>query len=265
MDVNVNYLTPNYYKVIFNTNDHQQIIVKNDDGVFVLTPSLNKEFKFNSEWPINSSHGYLLEQLVSLIKNDKSSSFEVDNDQIIISANIDDLKNSVNNLKFYYDLKNKKPLKVIFFDAEDKESVKIEFTNFIANSKLTVEEFNNKLIMEQNTPITNDEKEEETSIDISCGYVCEGVNLSDYIENEDFTVLCYTGETNYTVVVQKVDVYSNSLCLEEYDDYDFVASGLLLISNNYSRYYVNDYEVSIYSNELSKEDLYSIAQEIIMS
>jgi outer membrane lipoprotein-sorting protein len=37
------------------TNDHEQIILKNNDGVYVLTPSLNKSFKFQSDWPYNSS------------------------------------------------------------------------------------------------------------------------------------------------------------------------------------------------------------------
>ena len=53
------------------TNNHEQIILKNSEGVFVLTPSLNKSFKFQSEWPYNNSQSYLLQTLVNDIKNDK--------------------------------------------------------------------------------------------------------------------------------------------------------------------------------------------------
>ena len=45
-------------KIIFT---NEQIVVKNTSGVYVLTPSLNKEFRFDSDWPLNSSHAYILE------------------------------------------------------------------------------------------------------------------------------------------------------------------------------------------------------------
>ena len=56
--VNVTYLKKNkdYFKVeLYDKSLNQsQIIVRNDDGVFVLTPTLNQAFKFQSEWPLNS-------------------------------------------------------------------------------------------------------------------------------------------------------------------------------------------------------------------
>jgi len=56
-DVEVSYMKPNKYRVsLLNmSNDHEQIILKNDDGVYVVTPSLNKSFKFQSDWPNNNS------------------------------------------------------------------------------------------------------------------------------------------------------------------------------------------------------------------
>ena len=45
-----------YYKVeLYDKSLNQsQVIVRNDEGVFVLTPSLNQAFQFQSEWPHNS-------------------------------------------------------------------------------------------------------------------------------------------------------------------------------------------------------------------
>ena len=67
-DVKVSYKKDDYFKVslINKTNDHEQIILKNDEGVYVLTPSLNKSFKFHSEWPYNNSQSYLL-MIISFI------------------------------------------------------------------------------------------------------------------------------------------------------------------------------------------------------
>ena len=46
--VEANYLKDNFYKVLLvnQTNNHEQVILRNNDGVYVITPSLNKSFKF---------------------------------------------------------------------------------------------------------------------------------------------------------------------------------------------------------------------------
>ena len=56
-----------YYKVslINQTNNHEQVILKNKDGVYVVTPDLNKSFKFQSDWPNNGSQSYLLDVLLN--------------------------------------------------------------------------------------------------------------------------------------------------------------------------------------------------------
>ena len=50
-----------YYKVeLYDKSLNQsQVIVRNDKGVFVLTPSLNQAFQFQSEWPNNSPKPYI--------------------------------------------------------------------------------------------------------------------------------------------------------------------------------------------------------------
>ena len=77
-DIEVSYKKDNNYKVILTNkaNDHTQIILKNADGVYVLTPALNKSFKFQSDWPYSNSQIYLLKSLVNDIKNTKDIKFE---------------------------------------------------------------------------------------------------------------------------------------------------------------------------------------------
>ena len=45
-DISVSYKKDNYYKIelVNSINNHKQIILRNDDGVYVVTPSLNKSF-----------------------------------------------------------------------------------------------------------------------------------------------------------------------------------------------------------------------------
>ena len=59
-NMKVYYMDDDYFKVnMVNTiNNHEQIILRDSESVYVVTPSLNKSYKFMSEWPYNSSQAY---------------------------------------------------------------------------------------------------------------------------------------------------------------------------------------------------------------
>lgn len=79
----------NYKVSLVNTiNNHEQVILKNDQGVYVVTPNLNKSFKFMSEWPSNSSQAYLIESLVNDVNNDTTSTIKETNDGYIIETKV---------------------------------------------------------------------------------------------------------------------------------------------------------------------------------
>lgn len=76
-DIKVSYTKENNFKVSLKNqaNNHEQIILRNNDGVYVVTPSLNKSFKFQSEWPYNNSQAYLLQVILSDLEKDKEMEF----------------------------------------------------------------------------------------------------------------------------------------------------------------------------------------------
>ena len=84
------FLKDDYYKVILvnQTNNHEQVILKNKDGLYVVTPNLNKSFKFDSVWPDNSSQAYLLKNLVNDLKNDSEASLEETDNNYIIKSKV---------------------------------------------------------------------------------------------------------------------------------------------------------------------------------
>ena len=84
-DVDASYKKEDNYRVSLTnkSNNHEQIILKNSEGVYVVTPSLNKSFKFQSDWPKNNSQIYLLQSLIEDIKNDEEKVFEeIDNEYV---------------------------------------------------------------------------------------------------------------------------------------------------------------------------------------
>ena len=89
-DVSVSYKESDMYRVSLRNqaNDHEQIILKNEEGVYVLTPSLNKSFKFQSDWPNNNSQTYLLASLLDDITSDNKRTFEEVNGEVSKSKNL---------------------------------------------------------------------------------------------------------------------------------------------------------------------------------
>ena len=94
--VTVDYMEGDYYKVTLENRDseHKQIILKNESGVFVVTPSLNKSFKFQSEWPYNSSQSYILSSLLKDLENDSNVVFEEKDEKYILSSTVNYPNNS---------------------------------------------------------------------------------------------------------------------------------------------------------------------------
>ena len=86
----------NYKVSLVNTiNNHEQVILKNSEGVYVVTPNLNKSFKFMSEWPSNSSQAYLIESLINDVNNDAKATIK----EINGGYEIDSSVNYPNNQK----------------------------------------------------------------------------------------------------------------------------------------------------------------------
>ena len=76
----------NYKVELTNTvNNHEQIILRSADEVYVITPSLNKSFKFQSEWPYNNSQIYLLQPIVNDLEADDNVTLKKDGNNYILT------------------------------------------------------------------------------------------------------------------------------------------------------------------------------------
>ena len=127
-DLSVDMQKDGYYKVTFvNTaNQFQQIILKNDEGVFLLTPSLNKSFKFQSDWPYNNSQIYLLDALMRDMEEDNNLQFKNQKSSYMIQTKV----SYPNNHKLKYQQiflnKNYQLKKVNVYDENDVVCMTLE-------------------------------------------------------------------------------------------------------------------------------------------
>lgn len=157
------YLKDEYYKVVLvnQTNNHEQIILKNKEDIYVITPSLNKSFKFQSEWPNNSSQAYLLGSIVNDIKNDsKSEATKTDNGYIIKSSVNYPNNEELTYQKIYLNAK-KNVEKIEVFNKNDIVKIKVTFENIDLKAGLKEKDFKlEDYVKEENNDCSNNESEE---------------------------------------------------------------------------------------------------------
>lgn len=137
------YLKDNFYKVtlVNQTNNHEQIILKNKDGVYVVTPALNKSFKFQSEWPENSSQSYILSSILKDIKNDKEMTIEEKDKGYVIKSKVNYPNNKeLTYQKIYFD-KNMNLESVEVYNNENIVNIKVMFSSVNLKGSLEEEDF----------------------------------------------------------------------------------------------------------------------------
>ena len=128
-DVEVSHKKDQFYKIVITnlSNNFTQVILKNEEGVYILTPSLNKSFKFQSDWPYSNSQIYLLESLLTDIKNSENRKFSEQNDGYVFSTTVNypNNKNLVSQ-KVFLD-KNLNIKEVNVYDKNDIAYMKMKF------------------------------------------------------------------------------------------------------------------------------------------
>ena len=189
-NVNVSYKEKDNYKVsLVNTvNNHEQIILRNSDGVYVVTPRINKSFKFQSDWPYNNSQVYLLGPLLDDIANDANRTFEKvdDGSKIIVAANYPNnsklvkqeiLLDKSNNIK-----------KVTVFDNNGTAQITMKFNKIDLNSKFNDNYFDLKQIIDIKEDNTDNTTNRENNSDENKNTTDNKVEDNSTTENNNTNV-----------------------------------------------------------------------------
>src|SRR5690554_5719399 len=130
-DVEIWHMEPTYYRVnLKNTEkDQSQMILRNDEGVFVLTPALNKSFRFQSDWPKNSSQAYLYESLIEDILQDQEAKFTATDEHYIFETKTRYQNNKMLPLQeVTFNKKDLTPVSVKVMDTDRQALVMVEFS-----------------------------------------------------------------------------------------------------------------------------------------
>ncbi|NGQ96027.1 DUF4367 domain-containing protein [Brevibacillus sp. SYP-B805] len=142
-DVQVWYEKPTNYRVALTSKQRgiTQIILRNDEGVFVLTPHLNKSFRFQSGWPENNGPLYLYETLARSVIEDNERRMEMDNKQYVFEVKANYSGNRSLTKQKIWMTEDFKPTKAEIMDSNMNTLVEINFTDFVFNPEFDKDAF----------------------------------------------------------------------------------------------------------------------------
>ena len=160
-DVSVSYKKKDNYRVSLRnkTNNHEQIILKNKDGVYVVTPSLNKSFKFQSSWPENSSQTYILSSVLNDLIGTEDKKYTEENNFYVLTSSVNyPNNNKLSYQKLYFDKEiNLKKIEV--FDNSDTKCIIFNINSIDYKAALDDDYFDLSKVVDGNTT----EESSETS------------------------------------------------------------------------------------------------------
>lgn len=262
-----------YYRVLLkNEKDEKssQVILKNDDGVFVLTPALNKSFKFQSDWPHNSSQPYLYQSLVQDIIDDPDASFKKTDDHYVFETKTNYQNN--NNLPYqeiYFDKKTYTPAMVKVLDKDKNPLVEVKFSSFELSPEFPKDAFEIESNMTSGALGIPAMAEEQTN-EFSVLYPLEKVG-SELVEEKEVAlengkrvILSFEGEKNFTLVQERVDAYQASTAAPKLIDGDTVDLGFTVgaITSNSLEWNYNGTNFYLASEDLTKEEMIDVASSV---
>lgn len=277
--INIWHKKDDMYRVaLSNSQDEKgnQIILKNEDGVFVLTPALDKSFKFQTDWPDNSSQPYLFQSLVKDIEEDEDAEFETTDTHYVFKTKTNYQSN--NNLPFqeiHIDKKEFTPSLVKVMDKDKQALVEVSFSDFDIDPTFEKQDFvlednmkTNSEVAETSAPVETDEDDETTPMSVVFPENTAGAELTEkkevQLENGKRVILSYSGEKNFTLVEEKRSAMHTLMSPREVEG-DIVNLGHAVgaLSNNAIEWHYQGTDYYLASEELTKEELIQVAQSVV--
>lgn len=244
------------------TINQEQIMLRNEEGVYVLTPALNQVYQFKSGWPLNSAKPYIYQSLLEVFEGDYTT--KKVSDGIIVTSE-PEYKNAPQykkqEIKFTNDLT---PVWVHLYDANGNVLVKVTFTKVEKGVEFAQDYFNLSSNMEQareNLSSTSGSTFDDlplnvTGLDMNVS-IKEQTNAN--INGEKVYIMSYEGDASFTVV-QKIVEGSEEMNLTEVNgELVLLVNGFAALDDTKVTYLYNGVECTIYGDNLTVANYIDIA------
>lgn len=268
-NVKVSFKKDNLFKVSLTNqvNNHEQIILRNNDGVYVLTPSIGKSFKFQSDWPYSNSQVYLLKSLVNDIKETKEKDFKQTDNGYMLTTKV----NYPNNSKLVKQTieldKNGDFKRVKVYDSNNVICMTMVFDVIDYSPTFKKDYFDLNSIMSTYS-IDEESVKETTAIDdtIYPLIIPNGTKLvsEEKIKKDigDRIIMTFDGDKPFLLVEESAVVEDEFTIIPTYGEPYQLMDTLGVMTNNSLTWVSNGIEYYIVSDVLNQDELVEVAQSI---
>ena len=264
-DINVNYKSAEKFKVslVNKVNNHEQIILRNESGVYVLTPSLNKSFKFQSDWPYNNSQTYILQTLVKDIENDSEKDVKKLDDGYVITTSVNySNKQDLVKQNIFLD-KDINITKIEVLNSENQAKIVMNFNKIEFNSTINDDIFN----IDNNVFSNEDNERKVNTIDgiVFPMYVPTDTYLTSQdvisVDGGERAILTFSGEKPFTIIQETIS-NTDILNMNVDGEPQMIMDTIGVLSDSYVSWISGGMEYYVISEDLTQDELLTVANSI---
>lgn len=271
--IDILYKADNFYRIeLKNAMDEQesQIIIKNDEGVFVVTPGQQKSFKFQSDWPENSSQSYLFHSLINDILKDSEGSFEVADDYYVYRVKANYQNNyRLPSQEIFIDKKSLTPILVNVQNNDGEVVVQVRFTDFSFNVDVDDKKFDVEENIAQSMQYVETSGDEAEDIEFEVLYPLKtlGAELADhkevYFDEGKRIIMVFSGEKNFTLIQEKRTYEQVFSSIHEVEgEMVNLGFGIGAVTDSTVEWNLDGVDYYLASDELTTEELIDIAMSV---
>lgn len=240
------------------TLNQSQIIIRNEQGVLVYTPTLNQVYQFKSDWPFNSEKPYIYQTLLSYF--DQEHELEKIKEGYLLKSTVsyphDD---KIDHQEITFD-KNMVPISVILFDASDIEQIKVHFTSFTCNESIDTNIFKVENVQEESVSVLDTSDFPLLPLEVL------GTTLVDQqvcvVGEETMHILQFAGDKSFTMI-QSIPAEKESLeVIESSAEFIDLISHVALYENQELKSLYPGVVCSIYSDTMTKLEMIEVASSL---
>ncbi len=277
-DISVSYEADDNYKIeLVNTvNNHEQVILRNSEGVYVVTPSLNKSFKFQSDWPYNNSQVYLLSSLLDDINNDEERVFETKDNEYVFTTRVN-YPNSpkLEKQKIYFNANNL-PTRVEVLDKDGNVEIKMVFNKIDLKANFNDTYFDLSSILDTEVKEENNEEQQNTETETKETATIDDIIYPMYlptntylanqekvkVDNGERLILTFAGDSSFVLVEETVSITNSPEIIPTYGEVELIGASLAVINDNSANWFSNGIEYYVVSDTMDSSEILEVAKSI---
>ena len=245
--------------------NQEQILLRNNEGVYVLTPVLNQVYTFEGDYPLNTPKPYLYHSVIDALESDYEVTDNVDGYTITYDISYDNEPTWVKQeVKLSKDLK---PVWTYIYDSENKIVAKVLFANvdfaptytddyFTVDSNMNIAKEN---VSSSHVSTTIDDLPLIPAVDDVSSTLKEQTKITDNNGKVSY-ILTYSGVKSYTVFQTLVETHQD----ENYQSITVSGTpidtlyGIGFMEGKCLKYLYHDVSYEIYSTDLSVAEMVNV-------